>query len=126
MATTPIFVGVDVGALLQEIDAGAARLLVVVAQEQPAEADRLAGAGPVHDQDRDAALDQVGHAGDVLDLLGDVEAVEEHDAGRARGFRVLGMHEIARQALPSNGTSTISIFTSVRPANWWKQSTAVR
>ena len=91
--------GVDVGSLLQEIDAGAAGLLVVVAQHQPAEPDRLAGARPIHDQDRDAALDQVGHAGDVLDFLGDVEAVEEDDARRALGFRILGMDEIARQAL---------------------------
>ncbi len=95
----PIFFGVDVGSPLEEIDAGAAGLLVVVAQHQPAEPDRLAGARPVHDQDRDAALDQVGHAGEVLDFLGDVEAVEEDDARRALGFRVLGMNEIARQAL---------------------------
>jgi hypothetical protein len=29
-----------------------------------------------------------------LDFLGDVEAIEEHDAGRSRGFRVLRRHEI--------------------------------
>src|SRR5262245_39499602 len=51
--------GVDVGPLLQEIDAGAARLLVVVAQHQPTETDGLAGAGPIHDQHGDATLDQV-------------------------------------------------------------------
>src|SRR5262245_12692234 len=90
--------GVHVRAPLQEIDAGAAGLLVVVAQHQPAEADRLAGARPVHRQHRNAALDQLRHAGEVLDLLGDVEAVEEHDARRARRLRVLRMHEIARQA----------------------------
>ena len=90
---------VDVRAPLQEIDAGAAGLLVVVAQDETAETDRLAGAGSVHDQHRDAALDQVGHAGDVLDLLGDIETVEEDDARGARRFRILRVHEIARQVL---------------------------
>ena len=66
------------------IDAGAAGLLVVVAQRHAAEADRLAGAGAVHHQHRNAALDEVGHAAQELDLLGDVEAVEEHHARRAR------------------------------------------
>ena len=54
--------------------------------------------GPSMTRHRDAALDQVRHAAHVLDLLGDVEAVEEHDAGRARRCRVLRMHEIAGQA----------------------------
>ena len=92
-------VRVDVGPLFQEIDAGAARLLIVVAQDQAAETDRLAGARSIHDQDRNAALDQVRHAGDVLDLLGDVEAVEENDARPALRFRILGMNEIPRQVL---------------------------
>src|SRR5262245_23216408 len=48
--------GIDVGAPLQEIDAGASGLLVVVAQHQGAEADGLAGPGAVHHQHRDAAL----------------------------------------------------------------------
>ena len=81
------------------IDAGAAGFLVIVAQRHAAEADRLAGAGPVHHQHRNAAPDQVGHAAQELDFLGDVEAVEEHHAGRARGFRVLRVHEIAGQLL---------------------------
>src|SRR5262245_6468790 len=75
---------VDVTALFQEIDASAAGFVIIVAQDQSAETDRLAGAGAVHDQDRDAALDQFRHAGEVLNLLGDVEAVEEYDARRAR------------------------------------------
>src|SRR5258708_17697674 len=90
---------VDVAAPLQIIDAGAAGLLVVVAQRHAAEADRLAGAGAVHHQHPNAALHQVGHAAQKLDLLGDIEAVEEHDTGRARGLRVLGRHEIARKFL---------------------------
>src|SRR5262249_52801710 len=68
------FLRIDVGSLLQEVDAGAARLLVIVTQYLAAEADRLAGARPIHDQHRDATLDQVRHTGHVLDLLGDVEA----------------------------------------------------
>ena len=95
----PIFFGVDVGARLQIIDAGAAGGLVVVAQMHVAEADRLAGARPVHDQHRDAALDQVGHAAQELDLLGDVEPVEEHHARAAPAFRVLRRDEVAGQAL---------------------------
>ena len=95
----PILFRVDVRAPLQEIDAGAACLLVVVAQDETAETDRLAGAGPIHHQHRDAALDQVRHPGDVLDLLGDVETVEEDDARRARRFRIPGMNEISRQVL---------------------------
>src|SRR5262249_36417488 len=75
---------VDVIALFQEINASAAGFFIIVAQDEPAETDRLAGAGAVHDQDRDAAFDQVRHAGEVLDFLGDVEAVEEYDAGGAR------------------------------------------
>ncbi len=75
---------VDVTSLFKEIDASAAGFFIIVAQDKSAETDRLAGAGAVHDQDRDAALDQVRHAGEVLDLLGDVEAVEEYDARRAR------------------------------------------
>ena len=94
----PIFFGVDVVALFQIVDAGDARDLVVVAQILVAETDRLAGAGAVHHQHRNAALDEVGHAAHVLDFLGDVEAVEEHDAGRAFRLRVLRMHEIAGQA----------------------------
>ena len=82
---------------LQIIDAGAAGLLVIVAQRHAAEADRLAGAGAVHDQHRNAALHQVGHAAQKLDFLRDVETVKEHDARRTRGLRVLGRHEIARQ-----------------------------
>src|SRR5262249_47460439 len=74
----------DVIALFQEIDASAAGFFIIVAQHKPAETDRLAGAGAVHDHDRDAALDELRHAGGVLDLLGDVEAVEEYDARRAR------------------------------------------
>src|SRR5262249_30926106 len=89
---------VDVTSLFQEIDASAAGFFIIVAQDKSAETDGLAGAGAVHDQDRDAALDQFRHAGEVLDLLGDVEAVEEYDARRARRFCVLGMNEIAGQA----------------------------
>src|SRR6516165_758324 len=87
---------VDVTSLFQEIDASAAGFFIIVAQDKPAETDGLAGAGA--DQDRDAALDQLRHAGEVLDLLGDVEAVKEYDARRARRFRILGMNEIAWQA----------------------------
>src|SRR5262249_15864747 len=46
---------IDVRALLQEVEARAAGHLVVVAQREAAEADRLAGARPVHDQTRAAA-----------------------------------------------------------------------
>ena len=78
------FLGVDIGAAFEEIDAGAAGLLIVVAQDEPAKTDRLSGARSIHDQYRNAALDQVRYAGDVLDLLGDVQPVEENDARRAR------------------------------------------
>src|SRR5207248_7548195 len=88
----------DVPALLQKIDAGAARLFVIVAQYQPAESKRLTGARSIHDQDGDAAPDQIGHAGEVLDFFRDIEAVEEHDAGRRRGARILRVHEVAGQA----------------------------
>jgi hypothetical protein len=75
---------VNIIALLQEVDASAAGFFIIMAQDKSAETDRLAGAGAVHDQNRDAALDQVGHAGEVLDFLGDVETIEEHNARRAR------------------------------------------
>ena len=95
----PMRFGIDVGARLQIIDAGAAGLFVIVAQRHAAKADRLAGAGTVHDQHRNAAAHEIGHAAQELNLLGDVEAVEEHHAGRTRGFCVLRRHEIARQLL---------------------------
>src|SRR5262249_57408665 len=75
---------VDVIALFQEIDASAAGFFIIVAQDEPAETDRLAGAGAVHDQDRDAALDQGRHAGEVLGLLCCVEAVGGYHGRRAR------------------------------------------
>src|SRR5262249_54910659 len=89
---------VDVAAFFQEIDAGAAGFLIVVAQHEAAEADRFAGAWAVHDQHRNTALDQVGDASEVLDFLGHVEAIEEHDTWRARRFRVLRVDEVAGQA----------------------------
>src|SRR5262249_2966329 len=90
--------GIGIVPPLKEIDAGAAGLLVVVAQDEAAETDRFAGARPVHHQDRDAALDQVRYASEVLDLLGDVETVEEYDARRARQTPVLCVNQISRQA----------------------------
>ena len=60
-----------------------------------AEADRLAGAGAVHDQAGDAALHQVGNAPQVLELLGDIKAVEKENAGRPLRAGVLRRHEIA-------------------------------
>src|SRR6202035_3895331 len=88
---------VDVAARFQIIDAGAAGLLVVVTQRHAAEAYRLAGAGAVHHQHRNAALHQIGHAAQKLNLLGDVEAVEEYDARWPRRLRVLCRHKIAGQ-----------------------------
>ena len=95
----PMRFGIDVGARLQIIDAGAAGFFVIVAQRHAAKADRLAGAGSVHHQHRNAAPHEIGHAAQELNLLGDIEAVEEHHAGRARGFGVLRRHEIAWQLL---------------------------
>ena len=87
----------NVGALFQIIDAGAAGFFVIVAQRHAAEANRFAGSGPVHHQHRDAAADQIGHAAQKLNLLGDIEAVKEHHAGRSRRFGVLRRDEIAGQ-----------------------------
>jgi hypothetical protein len=53
----------------------------------------------IHDQHRNAAAHEIGHAAQELNLLGNVEAIEEHHAGRANGFGVLRRHEIARQLL---------------------------
>ena len=67
-------------------------------QRHVAEAHALAVAGAVDDQAADAARHQVGNAVAVLDLLGDVEAVEEHDGGRRIGAGRLriGMHQESR------------------------------
>jgi hypothetical protein len=70
-----------------------------VAQDETAETDGLAGAGSIHHQHRYAAPDQVRHPGDVLDLFGDIETVEEDDARGARRFRIPGVDEITRQVL---------------------------
>ena len=64
-------------------------------ERQVAEAHALAVAGAVDDEASDAARGEVGDAVAVLQLLGDVEAVEEHHAGRRfrSGGTGLGMHE---------------------------------
>lgn len=64
--------------------------LRLVVERQIAEADGLAVAGAVDDETRDAARDEVRHPPEVLDLLGDVEAVEkDHRRGATGGpFRV--------------------------------------
>ena len=69
-------------------------------QRQVAKAHALAVARPVDDQAADAARREVGHAVAVLQFLGDVEAVEEHHAGRglAAGRGRIGMHEQRGQA----------------------------
>ena len=97
MATMPMRFASTSSRVCRIIDAGAAGFFVIVAQRHAAEADRFAGAGAVHHQHRNAALHQIGHAAQKLNFLGDVEPVEEHDAGRARGLRILRRHEIARQ-----------------------------
>ena len=63
-----------------------------------AEADGLARAGAVHDQARDPAPHQIGHAAQIPQFLGDVEAVEEHDARGAREVGVLGVDKVRGQA----------------------------
>ena len=63
-----------------------------------AKADRLAGAGAVHHEHRNAALNEIGHAAHILNFLGHVEAVEEDDARLALGHRILRVHEITGQA----------------------------
>src|SRR5262249_23292408 len=69
-------------------------------ERQVAEAHALAVAGTVDDKASDAARSEVGDTVAVLQLLGDVEAVEEHHARRRfRSDSVgLGMHEQRRQA----------------------------
>ena len=70
-------------------------------QRQAAEAHALAVARSVDDQTGDAACNQIGNAFEILKLLGDVEAVEEHHRRCglvARRFR-RGGNEQRRQCL---------------------------
>src|SRR5260370_859656 len=59
-----------------------------------------AAAWPVDDETADPARGKIRNAIAVLQLLGDVEAVEEHHAGRAlrSGYGRIGMHQQRRQA----------------------------
>ena len=68
-----------------------------MAQVLAAETDGLTGAGAIHDQHGNTALDQVGHTAHVLDFLGDIEAVKINHAGRLLRFGILRMHEITGQ-----------------------------
>ena len=55
--------------------------------------------GPVDDQAGDAARDQIGHAFEILNLLGDIEPVEKHQRRHlAGGIRRFGMDVDRRQA----------------------------
>src|SRR5215471_3879064 len=75
--------GIDLRPRGEVVVGGCGVALGLVMQGQVAEADRLAVPGPVHDEAADAAGDEIGHALEVLDLLGHVEAVEEDQRGRA-------------------------------------------
>src|SRR5690606_15265692 len=74
---------IDLGARGEIFVRGARVALGVVTQVEAAEAHALAVARAIDDQARDAARRQVRNALEVLDLLGDVEAVEEHHGGHA-------------------------------------------
>jgi hypothetical protein len=52
--------GIDIAALLEKIDARAARDFIVVAQVMTAEANRLSSARAIHDQHGYTALDEIG------------------------------------------------------------------
>ena len=77
------------GARLQVVDGGGRRLLGIGAGVKLAQAERLADARMVDDQERDAAPPVLLADRTVDRLLGGVEAVEMHHAGRAAGDRRL-------------------------------------
>ena len=94
----PIFFAIDVGALLEVVDARAARDFVVVAQVVAAEADRLTGAGAVHDQHEMPRLMRSGTPRmNWISLVTSRPSKNTTHGVRAR-FRVLRVHEVAGQA----------------------------
>ena len=68
-----------------------------MAQHVAAKTNRFAGAGAVHHQARNAALDKIGDAAHELNFLGDIEAVEEHHARRTFAFGIFRMHKVTGQ-----------------------------
>src|SRR5450759_3156064 len=74
-------------------------MLGVVTQVETAKADAFAIARAVHDQTSNATGNQIGNALEILNLLGDIEAVEEHHRRHlATAVGRLGMHIDRRQA----------------------------
>ena len=91
--------GIDLGPRCQIVEHRRRVVFGIVPQVEIAEADAFTVARAIDDQAGDAARGEIGDAFEILNLLGDIEAVEEHHRRHfATTISRLGMHVDRRQA----------------------------